>query len=84
MPQIYQFDSVNVWTGEVREITDMEGAPINWTFSDPPVVPAGKFALFCGPEWIIIDKYPPVHSASVLGQQTAQSDQPMLTQPTVF
>lgn len=58
MPTIYHFDHNRVWDGHTREITDMEGAPIGWTFEPPPEVPSGKFATFFGPEWIIIDEYP--------------------------
>lgn len=59
MQTIYHFDAANVWNGEFREISDMDGAPPGWTFNAPPDVPQGKFAYFVGPNWIIIDALPP-------------------------
>lgn len=59
MPTIYRFDAANVWTGESRDISDMDGAPPDWTFVAPPIVPNGKFAYMAFPGWIIVDVYPP-------------------------
>ena len=58
MPTIYRYKSNGVFSGETREITDMEGAPIGWTFSEPPQVADGHYAFFSGPDWIVIDHVP--------------------------
>jgi hypothetical protein len=58
MPTIYHFGHNRIWDGVTREITNEEGAPIGWTFEQPPEVPDEKFATFFGPEWVIIDAYP--------------------------
>jgi hypothetical protein len=58
MPTIYNIDSNRIFTGLTREIEDGEGAPVTWTFSAPPDVPAGKFAWYAFPEWVILDEYP--------------------------
>lgn len=55
MPTIYRFKDNGVFSGETREITDMEGAPVGWTFCEPPTIPSGHYALFSGPDWVIID-----------------------------
>jgi hypothetical protein len=59
MLTIYHFDNRRVWTGESLVISNTDGAPPGWTFNAPPSVPQGKFAFFVGPDWIIIDEYPP-------------------------
>jgi predicted AlkP superfamily phosphohydrolase/phosphomutase len=58
MVAIYHYDTMKIFDGLTREITDMEGAPIGWTFDEPPTVPEGKFACFVGPGWQVIDEYP--------------------------
>ena len=58
MITIAQFDSKRIFTGNTREITEKQGAPMGWTRLPLPEIPEGKFAMFMGTEWRIIDEYP--------------------------
>jgi hypothetical protein len=58
MVTIYHYDTMKVFDGLTREITEMEGAPVGWTFDEPPTAPDGKFVCFVGPGWTIMDEYP--------------------------
>jgi hypothetical protein len=75
MPTIYQYKTNGVFTGETREITEMEGIPIGWTSSVPPEVPDGYFALFSGPDWTMID-----HEPGIAVAQVVEPVQPTLTE----
>jgi hypothetical protein len=55
---IYNFDENRIYNYQTREITEQEGAPLNWTFNAPPSFPSDKFASFRGPDWVILDEYP--------------------------
>lgn len=60
MPEIYRYDEQSIYTGESREIGVKDGAPLGWTRTPPPEMPAGKFAHFSGSAgWQIIDERPP-------------------------
>lgn len=58
MINIYEFDSNRIFTGNVRQIGDRDGAPKGWTRTQVPEIPSGKFARFVGNGWQIIDNYP--------------------------
>jgi hypothetical protein len=58
MQTIYQYDGNNIYTGVSEQIADDAGCPLGWTFSVPPPIPAGKYAYYLAPDWIIIDQYP--------------------------
>lgn len=58
--KIYQYDEQYIYTGVSRDIGVKDGAPLGWTRTPPPEIPAGSFALFSGAEgWRIIDARPP-------------------------
>lgn len=66
MPEIYQYDEQSIYTGESREIGVKDGAPLGWTRTPPPEIPAGKFAHFGGSTgWQIIGERPPAPPAPV-------------------
>ena len=58
MITIYQFDSKRIFTGNTQEISERSGAPSGWTRTPVPEIPEGKFAMFMGNSWNIIDNYP--------------------------
>ena len=74
MQMIYQIGRKNIFEGVTRLIEDDAGAPVGWTFSRPADVPAGEFALFSGPDWIILDEYPTTPEAPVAPAVPASQD----------
>jgi hypothetical protein len=72
MQTIYRFDYYRIYTGDYLEITDNEGAPPDWTYNAPPSIPAGKFASFRGPDWVILDEYPQPFAPALSIERSAQ------------
>lgn len=60
MRTIYELDTMQVWTGNSREITDREGRPVNWVHSDapPPELTGTQVAKWLGVQWVILDSRP--------------------------
>lgn len=52
---ICKIDKYGYWTGESKEITEMEGVPPNWVIYESPVIQQGEFACWqgTGAGWII-------------------------------
>lgn len=58
MQTIAEFDAQWIATGRTRQIPDGAGAPIGWTRTALPDVPAGKFARFTKGKFLIVDERP--------------------------
>lgn len=57
---IYNYDPINnYFTGAVREIVEGEGIPALWTDEPVPTIPAGEWARYNNPGWILTSMEPP-------------------------
>lgn len=55
---IYHVADNGEFTGETREIGLQDGAPIGWTRTPVPEIPAGMYGLFMGGQWVLVDALP--------------------------
>lgn len=63
---IYQVADNGEFTGETREIGLQDGAPVGWTRTPLPEIPADKHALFFGGQWLIVDELPPSNPTAMI------------------
>jgi hypothetical protein len=58
---IYEYSPINnYFTGKVEQVADGSGIPMCWTDEAVPEIPAGMFARYNNPGWVLTDVEPPL------------------------
>jgi hypothetical protein len=58
---IYNYNALNnYFTGAIQDIPDGSGIPVCWTDEPVPTIPAGEWARYNNPGWVITDVPPPI------------------------
>ena len=63
--KLYGYSNQGMFTGEILDVSDKAPIPKNYTYSQLPEIPEGKFAQFDRWEWRIIDDMPPKPEISI-------------------
>lgn len=59
MTTIYEYDERKVFSGQTKEISSGDGAPMGWTRSAPPETDSGEWAVFSGKNgWRVVNTEP--------------------------
>jgi hypothetical protein len=69
---IYEIGIGNYWTGAVRQIDDLAGAPTGWTRTIVPELAVGHYAFWAGEWQVITDLTDPPNQ--IIYQETSLTD----------